>query len=422
MFQKIRYRLLMSNLLVFSLVLAGFASVVRIVFVRNLKQQLTTELIVLGKAAVGNAEMEDGVLEVEEEFLAQPLVTPSQAIEWYDLQGKLFEKRGTFLPQVPFHPRLLNTETIIDTQGQEPPIHFVIMPLFDRSSGHLMGYVRASQLLDELDTTILLVDIGLGVGVGVAMLLSGGGILWLNKQAMQPIEESFQRLKQFTADASHELRNPLMAISSNMEVALKYPEGMREEDRSVMHAVVSATDQMTQLTEDLLLLARTDKVSTMTLAPVSLSKLLKDVVQLYRPQADINQISLTAAIEADLWLRGAPINLARSFANLLQNAIRYTPKGGKVVIKARCLGNQLQIIVKDTGIGIASENLEKIFERFWQVDQARTHDVGGSGLGLSITQAIIQSHGGTIEVTSQLGIGSCFTIQLPGSGAAGGYT
>ena len=409
MFQQIRTRLLLNSLWVFALVLAGFAIAVRLVFMQSLQQQMVEKLTAIGQSVVDDAELDDsGSLTIDDELLAQKIIDEHQSVEWFDLQGKPVEKIGDYFPDTP-----LNPQAVIEIQAKNPRIQFITLPVLKEGTKTQTGYVRVSQRLDEFDETVFQLDAGLGVGVIVAIVLSSAGILWLNRQAMQPIEESFRRLKEFTADASHELRSPLMAISSNVEVALKYPEGMRDEDREAMSAVLSATDQMTHLTEDLLLLARTDKVSALTLAPVNLSNILKDLVQLYRSQAEEKQIEITADVQPALRLQGDSAGLTRAFTNLVQNAIRYTSAGGKIDVKASRLGDQLQVRVTDTGVGIARENLEKVFERFWRADQARNYDAGGSGLGLSITQAIVRSHRGYLKVTSTVGRGSSFVVSLP---------
>ena len=410
MFQQIRTRLLLNNLLVFALVLAGAAIAIRLVFVRNLEEQTTARLIAVGQGVVAEAEIDDdGQLEVEDEFLAQSIFNEHQSFEWFTLQGISVERMGESFPDVP-----LDIEQISGfAEAGEDHFHFVTLPIIGEDTGEQIGYVRVSQIMDDFEETVLQLDIGLGAGVLVATVLASGGILWLNKQTMQPIEESFQRLKQFTADASHELRSPLMAISSNAEMALKYPEGMRPDDRDAITAMLSASEQMTHLTEDLLLLARTDKVSSLKLESLNLSNLLKDVVQLCTPQANRKDVQITTAIQPALFLQGDSVSLTRAFTNLLQNAIRYTPSGGKVEVSLLGWKNRLQVMVKDTGVGIAKENLENVFERFWRADRARSYDDGGSGLGLSITQAIIHSHDGTIEVTSDVGKGSCFVVNLP---------
>ncbi|PSN08504.1 two-component sensor histidine kinase, partial [filamentous cyanobacterium CCT1] len=211
----------------------------------------------------------------------------------------------------------------------------------------------------------------------------------------------------------HELRSPLMAISSNVEVALKYPEGMREDDLEVFAAIASATNQMTRLTEDLLVLARSDRQQPPVKAVIALSPLLANLVALYQPQAQASGIALNSAIDPDLHLWGDSDQLTRALTNLIQNALQYTPEGGQVSVRAWRDQQHIQIAVQDTGMGIAPEHLPRVFERFWRANAARTHDQGGSGLGLAITQAIVQHHGGTITVSSQLGQGSCFQVQLP---------
>lgn len=410
MFQKIRTRLLLNNLLVFALVLSGAAVAVRFVFVQNLKQQMTEKLIAEGQGIVAEAELDDnGRLKVEKGFLGQRLIDDHQSFEWFDMQGKSVERLGEFFPKASLGTGAASSFE----EGKEYPIRSVTLPITSEETGKQIGYIRLSELMDEFDETVLQLDLGLGVGAIIATVLSSAGIFWLNRQAMEPIEESFQRLKQFTADASHELRSPLMAISSNAEVALKYPEKMREDDHDAMMAILSASEQMRSLTEDLLLLARTDKISPMQPVPLNLANLLENLAQLYYTQAAEKNIELTSKVESELWIQGDFPSLMRAFTNLIQNAIRYTPSGGTVSVKAGRLKNQIQVMVRDTGMGIAQENLENIFERFWRVGQARNYSDGGAGLGLSITQAIVQSHRGSIAVTSTLGSGSCFTVNLP---------
>ncbi|WP_368667543.1 sensor histidine kinase [Synechocystis sp. LEGE 06083] len=392
----------------FALVMSGFAIAVRVVFVRNLKQQITDRLTVLGQGAAANAELDHGQLQVEDNFLIQDSINQSQTLEWFDRQKKLVKQQGNHSPQAP-----LNPQATVEIQAQTPPMQSITLPILSHETDEIIGYVRVSQLLDEFNETIFQLDIGLGMGVIIGIILSTAGSIWLNQQAMHPIETSFQRLRQFTADASHELRSPLMAISSNVEVALKYPDGMRTEDYEVITAIASATEQMTRLTEDLLLLARTDRATLVLLAPVNLSQLLNQLVQVYQSQAQNKQIALETILEPSLILNGDVSGLTRAFTNLLQNALRYTPSGGKVKVEALSLSHQIQVTVSDTGLGIAPEHLERIFERFWQADQARRYDDSGSGLGLSISQAIVQSHKGSIEVKSQPGEGSCFTVKLP---------
>lgn len=247
----------------------------------------------------------------------------------------------------------------------------------------------------------------------VALVLSSLSSGWLNIQAMQPIEASFHRLKQFTADASHELRNPLMAISTNAEIALTYTEGMRASDAEKFQAIALATEQMSRLTEDLLLLTRSDNITDFESQSIDLTSRLIHLVDLYKSQAEAQKIELKVDIGSNLAIIGDKNKLTRALTNLIQNALQYTPAGGKVNLEAMHQGREIAIAVRDTGIGIAPENLERVFERLWRADNSRSYHQGGSGLGLAITKAIIDKHRGTITVTSQLNVGSCFVVRLP---------
>ncbi|MEC4805870.1 MAG: ATP-binding protein [Jaaginema sp. PMC 1080.18] len=391
----------------FALVLSSFAGAVRLVFWRSLQQQLTARLTTLGEGAAAMVEVEGTRFDVEDDLNVADLRRQQQALQWFDLLGNLVEQQGEMVLSAPLAP-----DATVQVQDSKPAIYAITLPIVNSDTGQQVGYLRVSQSLELLSDTLTRLDWGLGIGVLVGLGVSGVGILWMTRQAMEPIESSFQRLKQFTADASHELRSPLMAISSNVEVALKYPEGMREEDHEAFDAIKSATCQMTQLTEDLLMLARRDRQHTPVQASVNLSALLTHLVALYQPQAQTLEIALTAAIEPDLYLWGDSDQLTRALTNLIQNALQYTPAGGQVSLSAQADNHQIHIMVQDTGIGIAPDHLTQVFERFWRADVARSHDQGGSGLGLAITQAIVQQHGGTITVSSQLQQGSSFEVQF----------
>ncbi|MEA5594074.1 HAMP domain-containing sensor histidine kinase [Rivularia sp. UHCC 0363] len=409
MFKKIRDRLLLSNLIVFAAILAGFSIVVRVVFVRSFNRQFTDKLVALGQGVTVDAELKTGKLEIDEHWQVRDLAARKGGLQWFDTQGNLLKQQGKYIVNLP-----LNPNTIVDVQtDEERGIKAVTLPILDNQIQQKIGYVRVSQSLEEFNETIQKLDLGLVSGVVFALILSGIGGLWLNRQAMQPIEESFKRLKQFTADASHELRNPLMAIKSNTAVALKYPQGMRNIDREKFTAIASATNQMTQLTEDLLLLSRTDKVTDNEQKTVNLTSIISNLIQLYQPQAQVKNIDLQVENKNNLLLLGDAKQLSRALGNIIQNAIYYTDSSGKVKVTATRIACFVQVIVRDTGVGIAPENLQLIFERFWRSDQARSYESGGSGLGLAISQAIVQNHGGSITVSSQLNVGSYFTVRLP---------
>ncbi len=405
LFQNIRYRLMWSYLAVLTVILGSFAIAVRIVFIHSLTHELTEELTTIAQAATTDIEIDSGKLTVTDD---EVFVRKSQAVQWFDIQGNLIKQQGNTVIRLPFNP-----QSYLQIQTTYLGIQAVTVPIFDDRTKLLIGYVRVSESMTELIHTFRRLDWGLGGGVILSLALSGIGSIWLTRQAMEPIEHSFHQLQQFTADASHELRTPLMAIKSNAAVALKYPEGMRELDGEKFQAIASATAQMIALTEDLLMLARKDKSLPNKQEIVNLKTLLMQLIQLYQPQAETKQIQLQINQIEELWVWGNGVQLRRLFTNLIDNSLRYTSAEGTVEIQAKRNGNDGLFSVRDTGIGIAPEHLEEVFDRFWQEDRSRSSGADGFGLGLAIAQGIAQLHCGKITVTSEVGVGSCFTVWLP---------
>jgi two-component system, OmpR family, manganese sensing sensor histidine kinase len=407
-FEQIRYRLLISYLMVLASILGIFAIAVRVTFTRSMTHQMTSELTALGQRAATDSVLEHGQFRIGNAFSARELIIQRQALQWFDTERHLVRQEGRAVLSLP-----LSTQKKMQIQSGSPRIQGITFPITGRKTQLILGYVRASQSLSELDQYVEKLDWGLGIGISMALFLSGIGGVWLTRQAMRPIEKSFQQLKQFTADASHELRSPLMAIKSNVAVALKYPEGMRSADGEKFEAIASATNQMTLLTQDLLILSRSDTTPSRSKQTVNLTSILESLVQLHRNQAMEKQITFNAQLAEPLYTLGDGAQLTRLFSNLTSNALFYTPEGGTIELQLGREEHMLFVAVRDTGIGIAPEHLARIFDRFWRADQSRTYWSGGSGLGLAIAQAIAQNHDGSISVTSQLKKGSCFTVRLP---------
>jgi two-component system, OmpR family, manganese sensing sensor histidine kinase len=407
MFKKIRYRLLFSYIVVLASILVIFAIAVRIYFQSSLARATREELIALGEGAAASAKFENNQVLFENEFPIKEITANHRALQWFDTQGNLIYQQG--IDTINLRVSFTNKEQI---QAGKNPVQSVTLPILGNEDGKLIGYVRVSKSLKEINELLSILDLGLGGGIILSLLLSSLGGVYLTAQAMQPIEESFQRLKQFTADASHELRSPLMAIKSNARVALKYPDGMREGDTEKFQDIISATNQMTCLTEDLLFLARNDKNPHHKKESVNLTKILENLVQLYKSQAEAKEIKLICELSENIELLGDSGELKRLFTNLIENALHYTLSSGEIKIKTSHVNSYILVEIQDTGVGIAPENLNKVFERFWRGDNSRSYHSGSSGLGLSIASAIAQSHGGLITVSSQLGVGSCFSVSL----------
>lgn len=225
------------------------------------------------------------------------------------------------------------------------------------------------------------------------------------------LEQAFDREKQFTDDASHELRTPTAVILSQSEYALQntHPQG---ETRAALESIHTQAARMAALLSQLLMLARADKGrQVVQREPVDLSELVEMVAETEAEQAEARNITLQTALEPGVMVQGDETLLMRLLINLTENAIRYGRPGGQVKLTLRRQDGEAVGTVEDDGIGIAPEDLDKIWQRFWQADPARSG--GGAGLGLSMVRWIAQAHGGRVTVQSEPGKGSIFTFFLP---------
>jgi heavy metal sensor kinase len=227
------------------------------------------------------------------------------------------------------------------------------------------------------------------------------------------LERSFAEIRRFTADASHELRTPLTVIRTEAEVALAKPLNLAEHQQ-LLGSILEECSRLTRLTDQLLALAREDaRAASQAQEPVDLTDLVADVVETMRPLAEAKELHLRVKANGSAWVRGDAARLREVFFNLLDNGIKYTPKGGEVEVRVVQDGSEAIATVRDTGIGIPAEHLPHVFDRFYRVDKARSRTEGGTGLGLSIAQCTIAAHGGRIELTSAPGQGATCTVRLP---------
>ena len=233
-------------------------------------------------------------------------------------------------------------------------------------------------------------------------------------EMLDRIERAFLRVTQFTADASHELRTPVSLMRTEAELALRRSRGEAEYQESLRHILLEA-ERTTVLIEELLALARADSGrETLDLHPVDLRATLRGVVEGWRQVATMRNLDFTASLESQaLFVMGDETALRRVIDILLDNAFKYTSAPGTVHLSLESKGESAVITVQDSGVGIAPDEQEKIFERFYRVDKARSREQGGAGLGLSIAQWIVTQHRGSIAVESRPGAGSVFRVELP---------
>ena len=282
------------------------------------------------------------------------------------------------------------------------------------------GYLQVGRSLEEArkyTTTTRRVLIG---GFPFILGFIALGSWWLVGKVMQPIYRSYRQIQQFTADAAHELRTPLAAIRATVESGLMKPYLDEVDARNTLQTISRQNQRLSQIVSDLMILSRLDRQLSGVKLPtdtesVILNDLVSDIAEEFAAFAISVNLRLKTQIDTSqiLIVKGNSEQLYRLVSNLAINAIKYTPAKGEVTIALKSDRNDGVISVMDTGIGIAPSEQKKIFDRFYRVNSDRSRQTGGSGLGLAIARAIVRAHQGKIEVISELGVGSTFTVRLP---------
>jgi two-component Ni(II)/redox sensor kinase NrsS len=255
----------------------------------------------------------------------------------------------------------------------------------------------------------------LGGGFPLALGLIAISSWSLSGLAMQPIYQAYQQQQQFTANAAHELRSPLASLLATVEAILRLPPNLHQDVPAMLHTVERQGRRLSQLVADLLLLTSLEQdASPKPPQPCCLNDVIADLTEEFLELATASDIHLSSQIpNGEIYVVGHESQLYRLVANLMANAIHYTPAGGSVLVSLTTQDRTATIAIKDTGIGIPSEEQSRIFERFYRVDGDRSRKTGGTGLGLAIAQAIVQRHQGQILLESEIGQGSLFTVALP---------
>ena len=232
-------------------------------------------------------------------------------------------------------------------------------------------------------------------------------------EMLASLEEAYSAQQRFTADASHELRAPLTAIRGNLDLLDRVKEMPETEQRESLARVRHEVERLSRLVNDLLALARADAGQQLRIEPVELDALLVDVHR--QVLATAGGVTVSIDHIEPVVVQGDPDRLKELLLNIADNALRYTPAGGSMTLRLDLEPPWVIVSVADTGIGIDSDDLPHVFDRFWRADQARSRDSGGTGLGLAIARWIVDRHGGEIAVASRPGEGTTVSIRLPAS-------
>jgi len=333
---------------------------------------------------------------------------------------RLFDTQGNLIAQTGIYPFGLSDnfnkqewQTLEDIEGNRYRQVSVLLHTTDLQD---WGYFQVGRNFQDYQYYLAIVRWSLILGWSISLIIVAFASWYLAGLAMKPIYRSYHHIQQFTADAAHELRTPLAASLATVDSALLMPELEESEAREVLKTVQRQQHRLTDLVSDLLLLSHIDQdKQNVTPQLCCLNDLVADLVEELTGLAISSQIKLILDIKTSQSLKvwGNEKQLYRLVSNLMVNGIKYTPARGEVRVILEQKDCYSFITIKDTGIGIATTEQKRIFDRFYRVESHRSRNKGGSGLGLSICKAIAIAHKGYLTVESELGKGSTFYLKLP---------
>lgn len=408
--------------------------------------------------AITGVQIENGRPVLDPSIVAQ-LDDDEHFVRLYSVSGQLITDSRPDLRATPLAPenlaRLTGGRTLLSSQRGLHDGTFIMVsaPIFD--NGSVVGVLQTGASREDSDEALRLLALALFIAVPLMLLVAGIAGYVLAGRALEPvaritsladsiggndlsarlkldlpddelgrlastfdamlarIEDAFERQRRFTGDAAHELRTPLSLMRSEVDLALARPRSP-EEYRESLTEFDRDLQRLTGLVGTLLALARSDSGQLkLERSPVELADLVQVIADQYAESAEVAQIRLSAQANRARAMVDEDL-LIQVLVNLVDNALTHTPIGGEITIASRADGGWVELEVRDTGSGIAPQHLGRIFDRFYRVDEGRARTYGGgNGLGLSISRAIVEAHGGTISVTSEVGTGTRVTVRLP---------
>ncbi len=446
-----------------ALVLIIFSVVLYAMTARNLRDAVDESLEDTATIAVRSLE-ERGFLPLlnEKELLSQ-----FPELARIDKFFQIFSPSGTITissPNIKHHDvPLSRTALEVAFSGQsifesakypnEPPLRVISVPIMYRDN--LLYIVQVGTSMESVGETLHRFLILLVVAIPIALAVSLAGGWFLAGRALRPVDEitlaaqriaagdlsqrlsmptaqdeigrlaatfnnmigrldaSFRQIRQFTSDASHELRTPLTVMKGETDLILRRSRPL-EDYKTVLESNLEEIDRMTRIVDELLFLSRADMGEVkMEALPVALQALVEDVHRQAKLLGHDRDIEVVLGTVMPVVVHGDDLRLRELLLNLVENAMKYSHAGGKVEIALLKDGREARLSITDHGIGIAPADHQKIFQRFFRTDVARTHTKKGTGLGLAICAWIADLHKGRVEVQSDLGQGSTFTVVLP---------
>lgn len=457
---RVRFALWTAGLLFAALVLFGLFVYINMAY--NLTTAVDDTLHLIATQLTADIEVEDdGLVFIEDEDLIEEmqqiqLREQSFSMRLLNPSGQLLQEYGEYSdlpqPQGDFSvPNQRSEFATITVPGSQDVVRVYTSAIVE--ANRVVGILQVLQSLNDVTRTLNLLLLAFLIGGPLVVILAGSGGYFLAARALARIDkitrtarrisakdlsarlnlpetddevgrlasifdsmlarldDAFQRERQFTSDASHELRTPLSAIQTIIDSTLSRRRSPAEYEQAFID-LSQESERMRTLTAGLLYLARDDAMQRPAkFECVNLSILLKDVAESFRPLIEEKGLELVDNVpNDDLMLMADSDGLIRLFVNLLDNAIKYTEQGCITISTTSKDDRFLEVAVSDTGLGIATEHLPHIFDRFYRVDESRSKE--GIGLGLAIVQNIVHAHGGKIGVESKNGGGTTFTVRL----------
>ena len=415
MLERMRWRLTLGYAGIFALILLFLGTAAVVGFSRELTDQQDTLLTQEAK------DLERNLLDGDHR---EVLAEGSAEYSWValDPEGHVTDRDPTAatlgtlgLPSKELAQQALAEDEGVSStiRGPDGRVRVVSMPMREES-GEVMGVVQYARSLRNVQQTIgrlVLVLLPLGLG-GLGAALFGG--LYMAGRAMRPARESFERQRAFVADASHELKTPLTLIRADTEMVLYRGQLNREDQKLVEHSLTE-TDRMGAILSDLLLVARLDAdQADVATKPFDLASVLSEEAERFGVRAADKEVQLEVQTPSELLARGDPKRTGQIVAVLLENAVRFAPPGGSIVVSGKLQDRWAEASVTDTGPGISEEHLPRLFDRFYRAETSRTRGTsGGTGLGLAIARELARAQDGDLVAESVEGRGATFRLRLP---------
>jgi heavy metal sensor kinase len=461
MIKTVRVRITFWYVTVFGLLLAAFSAFVYGVLAQNLYARLDQSVTETADVVVGEFKSEidenGGAIDISAKQALAELQIRGVYLAILDDQGNLLasNRDGSQLPAASYssfqnggtEPRLL-TINGVDDSG----VRFAIL---SASSGGRAYLIAAGQSQRHVNDQLRSIRRTFYLGFPASLLIAAIGGFLLARKSLAPVvamanqvdlisahnlherltvgkqndelqhlarvfnelltrlDGSFEEMRGFVADASHELRTPLAIIRGEADVALS-DDREPAEYRDALVIIQDEAKRVSRIVDDMMALARADAGQRqLRVEEFYLNDLVEECCKAATVLTVSRGVSLTTVPTPDISFRGDQDLLRRMLLNLLDNAIKYTPNGGSVSVGVECEQDRVKIIVADTGIGIAASHAERVFDRFYRVDKSRSRADGGTGLGLAIAKWVAEAHNGSIELSSQPGQGSTFTVSFP---------